>query len=62
MYIESVQASRKFMSAARAAARNKPALLVKAETLSARAPCRAAERGGAPGAARWRVAATATRP
>ena len=30
MYIESVQAARKFMSAARAAARNKPVLLVKA--------------------------------
>ncbi|MDP2256507.1 MAG: bifunctional acetate--CoA ligase family protein/GNAT family N-acetyltransferase [Polaromonas sp.] len=30
MYMESVQAARKFMSAARAAARNKPVLLVKA--------------------------------
>ena len=30
MYIESVQAARKFMSAARAAARSKPVLLVKA--------------------------------
>ena len=30
MYVESIKASRKFMSAARAAARNKPVLLVKA--------------------------------
>ncbi|MDT0497513.1 acetate--CoA ligase family protein [Algiphilus sp. W345] len=35
LYIESVQASRKFMSAARAAARNKPVIVVKAGRSSA---------------------------
>ncbi len=35
MYVESVQAPRKFMSAARAAARNKPVILVKAGRSSA---------------------------
>jgi hypothetical protein len=37
LYIESVEAPRKFMSAARAAARNKPVIVVKAGPLAARA-------------------------
>ncbi|MDP2067086.1 MAG: bifunctional acetate--CoA ligase family protein/GNAT family N-acetyltransferase [Burkholderiaceae bacterium] len=49
MYIESVQAARKFMSAARAAARNKPVLLVKAGRAPAGAKAAASHTGALAG-------------
>ncbi len=49
MYVESVQAARKFMSAARAAARNKPVLLVKAGRAPAGAKAAASHTGALAG-------------
>ena len=49
MYIESVTAARKFMSAARAAARNKPVLLVKAGRAPAGAKAAASHTGALAG-------------
>ena len=49
MYLESVQSARKFMSAARAAARNKPVLLVKAGRAPAGAKAAASHTGALAG-------------
>lgn len=49
MYMESVQSARKFMSAARAAARNKPVLLVKAGRAPAGAKAAASHTGALAG-------------
>jgi acetyltransferase len=52
MYIESVKAARKFMSAARAAARNKPVILVKAGRAPAGAKAAASHTGALAGSDR----------
>jgi len=49
MYVESVKAARKFMSAARAAARNKPVILVKAGRAAAGARAAASHTGALAG-------------
>jgi acetyltransferase len=49
LYVESVTAARKFMSAARAAARNKPVLIVKAGRVGAGAPAAASLTGAMAG-------------